>query len=114
MSEWIPLLAGFHLGEVSPESFKAHVTSLYLKRTPRKAAAKEKKPFSFHVNQKGTLVLKVYRSPQWLTREEIDLISQESKIPLNVVWIKVLEREIKVSTQEVEAEISRDLTDFPW
>lgn len=82
----IPLLSGKPLSEFTPESFKAHVRSLYLK--PEKKAS-TKKPFIYRRTKTGKLSLKVNRDPKWLTQAELDLITKETGIPANEVFLKV-------------------------
>lgn len=71
---FIPLLSGKAFEEFTPSEFKAHVISLYHKPEPKRAKPKEKKPYTFHVNKKGTLSLRINREPKWLTAQEIESI----------------------------------------
>lgn len=111
----IPLLSGKEFSDFTPETFKAHIRSLYSKPQPRQSAAKKKAPpFSWRRNKKGTLILSVRREPKWLTEEEMNQISRESGEPLNLLFLQLKKKEIRLSTQEREDEIKRDIADLPW
>lgn len=104
----IPLLADA-FESYSPESFKAHVRSLFVKRGAggaKRGTKKKPKPYVVSRTKKGGFVLKVNRKPKWLSREEVDQIALENNIPLNEIWLRVLKKKVKepirISTQAEE------------
>lgn len=103
---WIPLLSGRPLEEFTPESFKAHVRSLFFRPPPKRSARKPKPPFRWKLTPKGNLSVVVNRRPRWISREEIAQISRESGRPENEVWLKVLNPKAKnpVRLSSVEEE----------
>lgn len=113
---FVPLLSAKPLEQWAPEEYKTYVRSLYHKRTPRRATKKIKvvKTVIWSLTKKGNLSIRIRREPKWLTREEIDLIAEESGKPANEVWLKVTAKKsgIKVSTAEEEKRIAEDLRDL--
>jgi hypothetical protein len=99
--DFIPLLSGRSLSEFRPLEFLEYVKSLNgtqgHKRLAKMKAKKSPKEFSWSLNKKGTLLLRVRRSPKFLTRAEIAQIAAESGVPENIVFLKV-----KNSTAEIE------------
>lgn len=81
-NKFTPLLSPKPLSEFGAEEFRDYVKGLYFKREKRKVPPKKKKPYSFSVNKKGTLLLKVNRDPKALYDEELCLIGHVTKIPL--------------------------------
>lgn len=91
MSE-IPLLSPRPLREFTPEEYKRHVESLYFKPEPR-ASERKAQEFTFHVNKKGTLILRtVKRSPKFLTEPEMKQIAKETGKRLSEIFIKMKEK----------------------
>lgn len=115
-TDWIgiPILSPRHLLEFTPAEYKAHVCSLYSKPVPKERKALT--PYVWRLNKKGTLCLRVNRKPKWLSREEIDAIAKESKLPANEVWAKVTAKKskIKISTAEAEELIKTAIKEIPW
>jgi len=74
------------LNEFTPSDYKIYVRELFWKPPKRKAKKKALTPFIWRKNAKGTLLLKFNRP--WVSEEDLLLISKESGIPLNEVWIK--------------------------
>ena len=113
-----PLLSIKPLCMWTPEDFKTYVRSLYFKRNGKSKTIKLKKPFTFRLNAKGSLVLQVNREPKWLSREEVDSIAAATGLPLNDVWVKVLKKKVKnpitISTEEEQRAIKARLADIPW
>lgn len=105
---WIPLLSPRSLDQYTAHEYKDYVKSLYFKPPPAKSTEiKLKLPFTWRLNAKGTLCLKVNRKPKWLSREEIDQIARESKIPASKVWLKVCAKKsgIRISSAEAETKL---------
>lgn len=94
--KFIPLLSGKPFAEFTPEEFKAHVVSLYHKREPRKAKKKEPKPFTYRLNKKGTLCIRVNRDPKWLLLSEIEAMCKETEAALDVTLLKVAKAKIEM------------------
>lgn len=112
MSRFIPLLSR-PFTDFTPTEFKEHVRSLFFKKTKTKTI-KIKEPFTARLNAKGGLVIKVNRSPKWLSHEEIDAIVKMTNVPSNVIFLAIKKRKIQISTQEEMTKINNDLADFPW
>lgn len=95
--EFIPLLSGRPLDGFTPEEFKKHVRSLYFKEPPR--PSKKKAPTSevtWGRTKKGSLTVRVNRTPKWITEDEMTLIAAQSETPLNELFIYLKRREIKI------------------
>jgi hypothetical protein len=119
LSDLIPLLGPRPFSDFTPEEYKTYVRSLYEKAAKKEKTIKLKKkqePFVWKLTPKGNLSLKVNRDPKWLSREEIEQIVRESKLPANEVWLKVLDKRssIRISSQEEEFRIARELAEIPW
>lgn len=115
---WIPLLAPKALRDFAATEFKNYVRGLYYKKPKKKSPAKRKTPlkaYSARLNPKGTLVLTIRtRDPKWISREEIAEIAATLGIEERLVYLKVGERGIKISTQAEEDRISLDVANLPW
>lgn len=116
---FIPLLAPKPLSEFTPAEFKEYVRSLNYVRPKRLARGKVRatpKPVSFTVTKKGTLSVRIKRTPKWISREEIETISKESGKPLNEVWLKLVGPKgvARLSSQEDEERISREIAELPF
>lgn len=110
----IKLLAPQGILAYSAEEFKTYVRTLYYKKEKRAPAIrlkKQKPPFVWKITKTGKLSLRFNRSDKWLSREEIDLIAQESGLPANEVWLHVLKKKIRISTAADEENINEPL---PW
>jgi biotin synthase-related radical SAM superfamily protein len=112
----IPLLSPKAFSDLTPAEFKQLVLSLYFKPSPKKSAKKEVKPFTFRLNAKGTVCIRVNRTPKWLSSEEVDGIAVALKVPASEVWIKVSAKKsgIVISTEERQATIRKELASIPW
>jgi hypothetical protein len=113
------LLSGKPLADFNSNEFKQYVRGLFFKRAPRKSAKKKLPPFRWRKNPKGTLIVKVNRD--WISEEEVKLISMESGAPLNEVWLKIFHPKKgskrtppRLSTAEDEKRITSALASLPW
>lgn len=91
--------------DFAPKEFREHVRGLFFKpvRPKRESVKKAPKPFTWRVNQKGTLCLRVNREPKWMTREEVEAIAKEAKLPLATVWNKAFGKKSKIKLGEPDA-----------
>lgn len=112
--EFIPLLSGRPLDAFTPEEFKKHVRSLYFKQESKKSPAKTRPALSWKRTKSGKLSIQVRRDPQWISEEEMLSISQASGEPLNLLFIYLKKRKIKISTLEAETKIKLAIKDLPF
>lgn len=116
LEEWIPLL-GKPLSQYTPEDFKTYIRGLYnkpAKKTKTIKLKKQKPPFAWSLTKKGNLSLKINRTPKWLSREEIDLITKESGKPANEVFLKIKKMKIEISIQVEQDLVKQTLSELPW
>jgi len=111
--EWITLLSKKPMCDFTPAEYKEYIRTLYLKRPPKKSAKaiKIKRAFSWLVNKKGTLSIKVNRTPKTLTHAEVDLIAKESGKDPREVWLKVMRPKSGITV--VRAEAQQSIMDIP-
>jgi hypothetical protein len=114
-----PLLSVRRLTDFTASDFKAYVRGLFARhvvKSRQKKGIRLVKPFTFSVNKKGTLVLRVNRRPKWLSSDEIDGIAEATGLASNVVWLRVLRKAsgIIVSTAEEQERIRAELESVPW
>ena len=92
----IPLLSPKPFSEYSAVDFHAYVRSLYV-------APPEKKPpaeWSVRLNDKGTPVVTVRRTPKVLSREEAEAMAKELGWTLQDTWLMLLSKKIRVTVPE--------------
>jgi hypothetical protein len=100
MKEWsdfIPLLSPKAFKDFAPDEFHSYVRSLNQPREVRSRTliGTKKKvplPYTIRITAKGSLVIRVNRKPKCLTRDEVDQIAREAKLPMNEIWLKVLNK----------------------
>lgn len=112
--QFIPLLSGKPLAEFTPAEFRSHVTHLFKKWEPKSRAPKKvKPPFLLKKAKKGHFILKINRTPKYLTPKEIDALALEHKIPLNEMWLLVKKRDISIWS-DVQAQQIIESGELPW
>ena len=88
--EWTPLLTK-PFNTYTPEDFKQYVRGLFNKppkKEPKIRLKKQKPPFVWTLSpKKKQLSLTVNREPKWLSEDEMLIISNESKVPLNKIFL---------------------------
>lgn len=110
--DWIPLLSGCPLSQMTPAEFKHHVRGLYHKPEPkRKEPVRTVLP---KLTAKGNVSLLIRRKPQWISREEIAQAAKELGRPESEIWLYVGKKKIRVSDAKTEGEITADLSSIPW
>lgn len=100
MNPHVPLLSGKPVEEFDSAEYKEYIISLYHKPEPKKGVSKAK-PFSFRVNQKGTLIITtVTRDPKYLTAAEMEMIGAETGKKQSEIFIKMKEKGWLLLTHE--------------
>ncbi len=114
------LMAPKHISEFTPEEYKQYVKDLNFHPPKKKSKSVKKKralaPLVWRLNKKGTLILKINRTPKWISREEIAQIAKDSGIEERLIYIKIGAKnsKIAISTEEAESKARKESEEIPW
>ena len=99
------LLAPRPITEFAPRDYMTYIDSLresYTGKLPPGISAR--------INAKGTLVITTRRKVKWFVAAEAETISGELRIPINVVWNKLIEKGyVKVDSLKAGRELEEKL-----
>lgn len=90
---FVPLLSGKSLEEFTAEEFKLYIESLFSKPEP---LIKDKPPFTWRINKKGTLCLRVNRMPKWINQDEFESLIEQANISKDQLEKKLNKSKIEI------------------
>jgi hypothetical protein len=91
----IPLLSPKVFSEFTPEEFRDYVTSLY--QEPERATPPAN--YNVRVNRKGTPVIRVNRSPKFLTQAEVTDIAQQINWSYQKLWLHLRKKKMEIKVR---------------
>ncbi len=86
------LLAPHPFADYTAESYVAYVRTLYVEPPKAKPPAE----YSVRTNAKGGLVIRVTRTPKYLTSDEVTQLAAEVGLPLQAMWYSLRKRKIEI------------------